>query len=107
MGANVKNGTPMHGPPLCDSCVNAHIERGYRESEALVICQATSPEHRVQFRVRECSGYVERNRQNLWQMQTIAWLLMPRKGKRVEGFIPPRELHEDECNVEIELDKSK
>lgn len=106
MGANVKNGTPMHGPPLCESCVNAHIERGYRESEALIVCQATWPQHRVQFRVRECSGYVETKRQDLEQMREMAWLLMPRNGKRVEGFIAPREVPE-ERGIEIELDESK
>ena len=30
MSVYVKNGTPLHGASLCDTCVNAHIERGYR-----------------------------------------------------------------------------
>lgn len=55
MGVYVKDGTPLHGKSLCEGCVNAHIERGYRESETLIFCQATNPEHRVRFPVRECS----------------------------------------------------
>jgi hypothetical protein len=37
MSFNVKNGTPMHGPSLCETCERAHIVRGYRESELLVV----------------------------------------------------------------------
>ena len=34
-----------------------------------MICQSTYPEHRVMFRVRECSGYVEKQRQTLCEMK--------------------------------------
>ena len=68
MSVYVKNGTPLHGQPLCESCSNAHIARGYRETESLVVCRATSPEHPVRFRVRECSSYAEKQKQTLWQM---------------------------------------
>ena len=60
MSVYVKNGTPLHAESLCESCANSHIERGYRESETLVFCQATNPEHRVKFRVRECSSHTEK-----------------------------------------------
>jgi len=33
MSVNVKNGTPLHGPSLCESCMNAHILSGFSESE--------------------------------------------------------------------------
>jgi hypothetical protein len=106
MSVHVKNGTPLHGPALCETCANAHIERGYSESEALVICQSTWPEHRVRFRVRECSGYIEKRRQKLKDMEEMAWVLVPRDGKRVAGFVRPDEMPEGE-QIEIELDKSK
>lgn len=103
----IKNGTPMQGPPLCETCVNAHIERGYGESDALIYCQATWPEHRVRFRVRECTGYRDTHRQNLKQMEDMAWVLMPRNGKRVAGFVPPSEVPEDGNHIEIELDRTR
>lgn len=106
MKPNVKNGTAMQGPPLCESCVHAHIERGYREDEVTIFCQATYPDHRVQFRLRQCTGYLETRRQNLKQMEDIAWLLMPRDGKRVAGFVRPGDVEEDH-HIEIELEGSK
>lgn len=107
MSVKVKDGTPLHGPPLCETCVHAHIERGFCQNEMAIFCQATWPEHRVQFRVRECSGYLERKRQNLKQMEDMAWVLRPREGKRVAGFVRLSDLPEDEDQIEIELDESK
>lgn len=104
MSFHVKDGTPLHGEPLCESCVNAHIERGFRESETLVFCQATHPEHRVRFRVRECSAYTEKQKQTLWQMQKIAWILDKRAGRKA-GFVPAVELEKRTSDIEIILDK--
>lgn len=104
MGVYVKDGTPLHGKSLCEGCVNAHIERGYRESETLIFCQATNPEHRVRFPVRECSGYTEKQKQTLWQMQKVAWILDERGGRKV-GFVPAAELEKRTNEVEIILDK--
>lgn len=103
MRPNVKNGTPLQRPPLCDSCVHAHIERGYREDEVAIFCEATYPDHRVQFRVRECSRYLETKRQSLKQMEDAAWLLTPRDGKRVAGFVR-RTAEADKHQIEIELE---
>ena len=101
MGVHVKNGTPVYGPSLCDTCVNAHIERGYRESEDLVICQTTYPEHRVKFRVRQCSSYTERKRQSLKRMEQIAWTIMAKGTRRRTGFVRPGAA--DNGREEIEL----
>jgi hypothetical protein len=103
MGVNVKNGTPMHGPSLCETCVRAHIAKGYRESEVLVICGYTSPEHRVTFSVSDCSSYVDKNRQTLYEMGKIAWTVAPRGPKRAAGFVTPGGSTEDERVFEIVL----
>lgn len=104
MDVRIKNGTPLHGESLCESCVHAHIEKGYRVTEQTVICRATYPDHRVLFRVRECSEYTEIKRQTLRQMEEIAWVLAPREGKRKAGFVPAKEL-EKEPDVELILDE--
>ena len=90
----MKNGTPLYGDSLCESCTKAHIERGFRESEERVFCEATYYTHRVLFPVRECSGYVEKKRQTLDQMEEIAWVLTPRGSKRRAGFVPAEELRQ-------------
>ncbi len=106
MSVFVKKGTPLHGDSLCNTCVNAHAERGYRESETLVFCQATDPGHRVLFPVRECSSHAEKQKQTLWEMQKIAWILDERSGRKV-GFVPAAELKERTDEIEIILNKTK
>lgn len=105
MSVNVRNGTPIHGPSLCATCVHAHIERGYRESEQVTFCRLTYFDHRVTFPVRSCTNYTEMKRQTLRQMEDIAWILMPREGKRVPGFVRPDEIAEGH-EIEIELKKN-
>lgn len=106
MDVRIKNGTPPDGASLCESCVYSHIAKGYRESEQVVICRATYHDHRVLFRVRECSEYTEMKRQTLRQMEEIAWILAPREGKRKAGFVPAKEL-EKESGIELILDESE
>ena len=104
MGVHVKNGTPVYGPSLCETCVSAHIERGYRESDETVICRFTYPDQRVRFRVRHCSGYTEIKRQSLERMEQIAWTVMAKGTKRRTGFVRPGAADEgvDEMELIIE-----
>jgi hypothetical protein len=104
MTNNVKNGTPTHGPSLCDTCFRSLVVKGYRESEKVVICQATRPEKQVRFPVRECSIYEDRGRQTLRQMEEVAWTLAPRGSKRQAGFIAPGEKKEGDGDFEFMLD---
>jgi hypothetical protein len=107
MSAYVRNGTPLHGNSLCGTCMNAHIERGYRESEEMVVCQSTYPEHRVTFRVRECSRYIEIQRESLGEMKKIAWLLDEHGHTRKVGFVPPGERQETSSEIELVLGKKR
>jgi hypothetical protein len=101
MSVKVKNGTPVYGGSLCETCDRALIMKGYRESERVVVCQAMWPERQVMFPVQECSAYVNKGRQNLVEMEKIAWTLVPRGPKRKAGFVAPS--GEDEEVREIEL----
>jgi hypothetical protein len=87
MGGYVKNGTPIHGPSLCAACQNAILVRGYRESQEIVVCDATYPAMRVEFAVRECSRHRDTTRQDLKAMEEIAWAIRPRGPKRAAGFV--------------------
>jgi hypothetical protein len=107
MPVHIKDGTPVYGPSLCDTCTNAHIRHGYRASEKVVICFANSPAERVAFPVRECSGYSDRTKQSLWEMQKIAWVLSPRGPKRKAGFAPPPKGRAEEERVELILEENE
>jgi hypothetical protein len=104
MDVYVKNGTPLEGPSLCQTCTQALIVRGYRESEEVVVCQATYPDRRVKFRVRECSRFIDQTRQTLREMQLIAWVLAPRGSKRRAGFLTSDESSAEEDEIELILD---
>jgi hypothetical protein len=102
MSFKVKNGTPTHGPSLCESCDRAHIARGYRENELMVVCRATyEPQRTVLFPVRDCSSYAKKNEQTLYEMEKIAWTLAERGPKRAAGFVAPGDLKEGEPTFEL------
>jgi hypothetical protein len=108
MSFNVKNGTPMHGPSLCETCDRAHIFRGYRENELIVVCGATyDPQRTVPFPVRECSSYAEKNVPTLYEMQKIAWRLAERGPKRAAGFVSLGEAKEGEPSFELVLNEDE
>jgi hypothetical protein len=106
MAINVKNGRPIHGSSLCDTCRHAHIEQGYKASEKVVICSAVNLAHQIKFPVRDCTDYIDRTRQSLWQMERIAWVLAPRGPKRKAGFAPPAKSQEDVEDMELIFDSS-
>jgi hypothetical protein len=95
MSVRVKNGTPLYGPSLCETCSYGCVTRGYRESEEVVVCQATSPERRIRFRVRDCSRYLDRTKDTLYDMRKIALSISPKGNNRHAGFLRPGEAGQD------------
>ena len=87
MGIYVKNGTPVGKPSLCESCSRGFIARGYGETELVVVCQSLYPERRMDFSVRACSGYVEKNKPAIGEMEKIALVLDRVALKRDAGFV--------------------
>jgi len=107
MTFHVKEGTPVHGPSKCESCMHSHISRGYRDSETITICMFSYPEHRVPFPVRECSSYTEKKRQTLKQMEEIAWLITGKGDTRTVGFVPAEHRKKETEVVELILSNEK
>lgn len=111
MSIHIKNGTPLEGPSLCESCSRSHVVKGYRQNEQLVVCQALYPERRVRFPVRDCSNYAHKGRLTLRQMEEIAWTLMPRGPKRKAGFATPGastdEKESDQPTFELVIDENE
>jgi hypothetical protein len=70
---NIKNGTPIGSTSMCDSCSNAQILRGFRESELLVLCTYTFDKPlQVPFKVSDCTMYRDKNRPTYEQMEDLA-----------------------------------
>jgi hypothetical protein len=108
MSLNVKGGTPVYGPSLCETCERALTVKGYRENEKIVVCQAMWPEREVEFPVQECSSYTSKGRESLYEMKKIAWMLQPRGPKRQAGFVAPsHDDDEDDCEIELVLDEEE
>ena len=84
---HVKNGTAVGGPSLCESCTWAQIVRGYRDSDCLVRCLYAYDAVVVPFKVRECSGYCDRNRPTFKQMQELALIVNETTSAKPAGFV--------------------
>jgi hypothetical protein len=96
MTIKVKNGTPLYGASLCQTCDCALIIKGYREGEHTIICQSAWPSRQILYPVRECTGYVANGRESLCEMRKIAWELLPRGPKGQAGFAGPPTQEKDE-----------
>jgi hypothetical protein len=104
MTVYVKQGTPMHGPSLCETCTRAQIVQGYRESESFALCKATYAQpFRITFAVRECSSYINKICNTLDEIERIAWTLAPRGSKRQAGFVPPGNVKQGHREIELVL----
>jgi len=103
MSIQVKDGTPLHGESICATCSHALIVKGFRGSEEIVACRATYPALRVTFPVRECSSHADKNRQDLEEMERIAWVLQVRGSNRKAGFVPASQLRKEQDGEGIEL----
>jgi hypothetical protein len=106
MGIHVKNGTPLNGPSLCDTCSLAFIARGYGETELVVVCQATDSDVRIRFRVRECTEYNDKTKPAYWQMEKIALVLDRVALKRDAGFVRIKETENSGEKIELILDEN-
>jgi hypothetical protein len=83
----VRNGTPVEGQSLCQSCSHAHIVRGYRESEELVYCNYVYEQlFPVPFKVRECSSHSDKNKPSWEQMEKLAIEIKPAVSYKPVGF---------------------
>ena len=98
MRIKVQGGTIDHGRgSLCETCRWSTIIRGARLEDVIVECSQLSFENqRVSFPVVSCSGYGDRNRANLKEMEEIAWILRSDPARNHVGFIRSSRLTDKE-----------
>ena len=76
---------PADGESLCRTCYWAHVQRGYRESEETIFC-CFGPLRRMQFKVRDCTDYLNRTLPTRKQMEEIALIIPTSPKRRIGGF---------------------
>jgi hypothetical protein len=81
----IKSGTLEEGESLCRSCRNAHIQRGFRESEEAIFCNF-GPLRPVRFKVAECTDYANRTVPYRWELEEMALRINVNPARKLTGF---------------------
>ena len=82
----VKNGTLIEGETLCRTCRNAHIQKGFRESEEAIFCAFMTPLRAVPFKVADCTDYSNRLVPYRWELEKMALLINIDPARKRAGF---------------------
>ncbi|HYM76570.1 MAG TPA: hypothetical protein VE377_11385 [Candidatus Dormibacteraeota bacterium] len=93
MSVIIRNGKPQASEPLCNSCYWAHIQRGFAESEEIILCAFLRPARLVPFKVSQCTDYNDKRIPSKSDMEEIAWIIRTKDVNRQVGFTK-----EDGCN---------
>jgi len=81
----IKNGTLVEGESLCRTCRNAHIQKGFRESEEAIFC-AWGMFRPGGFKVAECTDYANRLVPYRWELEKMALLINVNPARKPSGF---------------------
>lgn len=76
---------PGDDQSLCRTCYWAHAQKGFRESEETIFCMF-GPMRKVQFKVRDCTDYMNRTLPTRAQMERIALIIPTEPARRRTGF---------------------
>jgi len=101
MSAIIKTGKPQTSESLCNSCYWAHIQRGFAESEEVILCAFLRQPHAVSFKVSYCTNYNDKRVPSKADMEEIAWIIRTKDINRQVGFINDGEPEPEEDELEI------
>ena len=90
----IRNGKPVTTESLCNSCYWAHIQRGFAESEEVILCAFLRQPRRVPFKVSYCTDYSDKRVPSKADMEEIAWIIRTKDVNRQVGFT--KEAEEEE-----------
>ena len=93
MRFKIHEGTADNGQPtLCLTCRFATIVKGRSLGDEIIECGKLSDHARVTFAVTSCSGYGDRRRAALHEMEEIAWVLRSDPKRNTVGFVKPSQI---------------
>lgn len=101
MSVVIRTGKPQVSESLCNSCYWAHIQRGFAESEEIILCAFLRPARLVPFKVSHCTDYNDKRVPSKSDMEEIAWIIRTKDVNRPVGFTKAAETEE---NAEEELE---
>lgn len=102
MTVTIRSGKPQTSESLCNSCYWAHIQRGFAESEEIILCAFLRPARLVPFKVSQCTDYEDKRIPSKRDMEDIAWIIRTKDVNRQVGFSNHRE-HETDDEDELEI----
>lgn len=86
MSVIIRGGKPQVSESLCNSCYWAHIQRGFAESEEIILCAFLRPARLVPFKVSMCTDYNDKRVPSKSDMEEIAWIIRTKDVSRPVGF---------------------
>ena len=98
----IRNGRPQLTESLCNSCYWAHIQRGFAESEEVILCAFLRPARLVPFKVSQCTDYNDKRVPSKTDMEEIAWIIRTKDVNRPVGFTQKETDDESEKEDETE-----
>lgn len=98
----IRTGKQQVTESLCNSCYWAHIQRGFAESEEIILCAFLRPARLVPFKVSQCTDYNDRRIPSKSDMEEIAWIIRTKDVNRPVGFTKATEA-DDEREGELEI----
>lgn len=102
MAVIIRNGKPQATESLCNSCYWAHIQRGFAESEEVILCAFLRQARLVPFKVSQCTDYNDKRVPSRRDMEEIAWIIRTKDVNRQVGFAQESEVEEtQEAELEI------
>jgi hypothetical protein len=81
----IKGGTLIEGESLCRPCRNAHIQKGFRETEEAIFC-SWGQFRAVPFKVADCTDYSNRLVPYRWELEKMALLINIDPARNPVGF---------------------
>ena len=82
----IRSGKPQTTESLCNSCHWAHIQRGFAESEEVILCAFLRPPRKVPFKVSYCTDYRDKRVPSKADLEQIAWIVRAKDINRQVGF---------------------
>src|SRR5215472_9838438 len=100
MAAIIRDGKLQTSVSLCNTCYWAHIQRGFADSEEVILCAFLRPPHTVSFKVSYCTDYNDKRVPSRADMEEIAWIIRTKDVNRQVGFTR-EDQDQQEHNIEI------